>query len=166
MVQVNSTRADSMVISASHSRLRFWRNTSIANLTGSQTVTTPAATLGSEWDISPDNGFAPAGLIKLSSTTIGISGQYLLDYGSSYGSGTATHSLTLYRAASGALVFGAGTMHWSWGLDVNHPNGGPGTPDSTVQQATVNLFADMAVQPGSLQAGLVATTASTDLTKP
>jgi hypothetical protein len=29
--------------------------------------------------------------------------------------GTATHHLTLYRAASGALVFGAGTVQWSWG---------------------------------------------------
>ena len=30
---------------------------------------------------------------------------------------TATHHLTLYRAPSGALVFGAGTVQWSWGLD-------------------------------------------------
>ena len=42
------------------------------------------------------------------------------DYGSTYGNGTATHHLTLYRAASGALVFGAGTVQWSWGLDATH----------------------------------------------
>ncbi len=35
-----------------------------------------------------------------------------------------------------------------------------------MMQATVNLFADMGVQPGSLQAGLVATTQSTDTTPP
>jgi hypothetical protein len=35
-----------------------------------------------------------------------------------------------------------------------------------MQQATVNLFADMGVQPGSLQPGLVAATASTDHTPP
>ena len=31
------------------------------------------------------------------------------DYGANYDSGTATHSLVIYRAVSGALVFGAGT---------------------------------------------------------
>ena len=41
----------------------------------------------------------------------------------------ATHHLTLYRAASGALVFGAGTIQWSWGLDGNHDRGGS-TADS------------------------------------
>ena len=37
--------------------------------------------------------------------------------------GTANHALTLYRHASGALVFGAGTVQWSWGLDSNHDRG-------------------------------------------
>ena len=37
---------------------------------------------------------------------------------------TATHHLTLYRAPSGALVFGAGTVQWAWGLD----NGGTANP--------------------------------------
>ena len=46
--------------------------------------------------------------------------QRIEDYGSNYGPGTATHSLTLYRAPSGALVFGAGTVQWSWGLDGEH----------------------------------------------
>ena len=35
-----------------------------------------------------------------------------------------------------------------------------------MRQATVNLFADMGVQPGTLQAGLVPATASTDTTAP
>ena len=67
----------------------------------------------------------------------------------------------MYRAPSGALVFDAGTVQWSWGLDGTHDRGGS-TPDSAMQQATVNLFADMGVQPATLQAGLVAATASTD----
>jgi hypothetical protein len=37
---------------------------------------------------------------------------------------------------------------------------------TAMQQATVNLFADMGVQPGTLQTGLVAATASTDVTPP
>src|SRR5262249_20324830 len=81
------------------------------------------------------------------------------------GPGTSTHKITLYRAPSGALVFGAGTVQWSWGLDGNHIDG-VSTPDASMRQATVNLFADMGVQAGSLQAGLVQTTRSTDLTRP
>ena len=91
--------------------------------------------------------------------------QRLQDYGSTYGPGTATHNLTLYRAPSGALVFGAGTIQWSWGLDGNHDRGGS-TPDPRMQQATVNLLADMGAQPDTLQGGLVSATASTDTTAP
>jgi hypothetical protein len=89
----------------------------------------------------------------------------LLFHDNSFGSGTATHHLTLYRAPSGALVFGAGTVQWSWGLDANHDN--PGTPtDPNMQQATVNLLADMGVQPATLQGGLIPATISTDTTPP
>ena len=78
------------------------------------------------------------------------------------GNGTATHHLTLYRAPSGALVFGAGTVQWAWGLDNTNawssgdtdPSGNP--PDPNMQQATVNLFADMGAQPATLMSGLVA----------
>ena len=99
--------------------LRFWRNTSVANLQPGQTATLTKNYLGYEWDEAPDNGFDPAGLVELSSTTLPVS-TYLLDYGNTTGSGTATHNLTLYRAPSGALVFGAGTVYWSWGLSDNH----------------------------------------------
>ena len=51
-------------------------------------------------------------------------------------------------------MFGAGTVQWAWGLDVNHDNSSPlAAPDVAMQQATVNLLADMDVQPGSLQPG-------------
>ena len=89
----------------------------------------------------------------------------LLDYGSVYSDGTATHQLTLYRHNSGALVFGAGTVQWSWGLDGEHDRGSS-TPDLRMQQATVNLLADMSVQPATLQSGLVAATASIDVSAP
>ena len=98
----------------------------------------------------------------MSSTTVNVP-QRILDQGSNYGPGTATHSLTLYKHASGALVFGAGTVQWMWGLDSNHDRGSD-APDVRMQQATVNLFADMGVQPDSLQGGLVTAAASTDAT--
>ena len=82
--------------------------------------------------------------------------------------GTATHSLTLYRHTSGALVFGSGTIQWPWGLDANHndPLQSQTQPDVRIQQATVNLLADMGIQPGTLQPGLVQASQSTDTAPP
>ncbi len=71
----------------------------------------------------------------------------------------------MYRAPSGVLVFGAGTIQWSWGLDATHDLSGTPT-DVNMQQATVNILADMGVQPATLQSGLVPAVASTDSTSP
>jgi hypothetical protein len=76
-----------------------------------------------------------------------------------------THKLSLYRHASGALVFGAGTIQWSWGLDGKHL-GGTAEINKNMQQATMNLFADMGVQPGTMQSNLVAATQTTDFIAP
>jgi len=143
--------------------MRFWRNTAVAALAPGQVATTPAGTLGYEWDVDDDNGFRPAGLIPLSTTTLTVPTYLLNDY--TYGNGTATHHLTLYRASSGALVFGAGTVQWSWGLEATHTISGTPT-DFNMQQATVNLLADMGVQPGTLQGGLLPATPSTDTVPP
>ena len=62
-------------------------------------------------------------------------------------------------------MFGAGTVQWSWGLDAVHENPGPAA-DPDIQQATVNLLAEMGAQPGTLQAGLTAASKSTDTTAP
>ncbi len=146
------------------SKLRFWRNTSVASLTSGQTATLGDYELGYEWDEELDNGSRPAGLIRMSTTTQSVN-ELLLDFGNTTGPGTATHHLTLYRAASGALVFGAGTVQWTFGLDNDH-DGQASVTDPTVKQATVNLFADMGAQPATLQSGLVPATASTDTTPP
>ena len=61
--------------------------------------------------------------------------------------GTTTHSLTLYRAASGALVFGAGTINWGWGLDQYHDGDNTNPADPRMQQATLNMLADMGAAP-------------------
>jgi len=149
-------------------QMRFWRNTSIATLAPGQTATLPGGTLGYEWDEDIDNGFRPAGLFHLSTASYTLTTDLLLDYGETYGAGIATHNMTMYRAPSGALVFGAGTVQWSWGLDANHddPSGWGQAADVRMQQATVNLFADMGAQPATLQLGLVPATASTDKTAP
>ena len=153
-----------MTVSAEDGKMRLWRNTSVASLGPEQTATFPDATVGYEWNEDLDNGARPPGTFRLSTTTVDVP-QRILDQGSTYGPGTATHSLTMYRDASSALVFGAGTVQWIWGLDSHHDRGS-NAPDVSMQQATVNLFADMGVQPGTLQSGLVAATASADSTPP
>ncbi|MGC5020488.1 DUF4082 domain-containing protein [Micromonospora sp. DT47] len=154
-------------VPAGQGRNRLWRNTSVANLSAGQTATLAPHTIGYESDEDLDNGFRPAGLIRLSTTT-GETPEYLRDFGNEVTPGTTTHHLTLYRAASGALVFGAGTVQYAWGLDANHDSGfDPVTPaDARIQQATVNLFADMGVQPATRMSGLAAATASTDTVGP
>ncbi|WP_143591463.1 DUF4082 domain-containing protein [Thermoactinospora rubra] len=154
-----------MKVPAADGKMRFWRNTSIASLGSGETATLPDGVLGYEWDLDPDNGHRPAGLFRLSTTTA-TAEKKLKDWGNTYVREEATHHLTMYRAPSGALVFGAGTVQWSWGLDPEHDGDGPQTADVRMQQATVNLFADMGVQPGSLRPGLTAATKSTDTTAP
>jgi hypothetical protein len=122
--------------------------------------------VGHEFDEDIDNGFRPAGLMRLSHTEVDQV-VMLKDHSKVFDSGSATHRLTLYRSQkSNALVFGAGTCQWSWGLDRCHdsPAGIPAhvanpyvtrvgkdlsAPDQTVQQATANLFADMGVLPST-----------------
>ena len=118
---VDGYRLDAINVPYDMSKLRFWTNTAVANIQPGQVYTLTKNLLGYEWDSDLDNGFRPAGLVPLSSTTVDVN-SLLLDYGSAVGAGTANHSLTLYRAPSGALVFGAGTVYWSWGLDSHHDN--------------------------------------------
>jgi hypothetical protein len=156
------------VISSAFSKLRFWRNTPVAALTGSQTVVLGQDIIGYEWDADVDNGFRPPGLMDLWSTTLPVT-DLLQDYGSTYLPGTATHSPTLYRAPGGGLVFAAGTVQWAWGLDTNHdtqPDTGPADPSAVMQQATVNLLADMGAQPTTLDSSLVAASPTSDVTPP
>ena len=190
---VNAWRNDPLIVPAKYAALRFWRNTEIAKLKPGERAVLLKGLLGHEWDEDIDNGFRPPGLFHLSETTID-NVPYLQDNGTVYDSGTATHHLTLYRHETpkqsansagnsahsrGALVFGAGTIQWSWGLDAHHDTetGIPperantsstrvgvdlNGPDRNIQQATVNLFADMDVQPQTLQDDLTPASASTD----
>jgi Bacterial Ig domain len=169
--------------------MRFWRNTSIAQQSPGQVASLPFRVLGPEWDESIDTGgggafhsaygltptgarFRPAGLVHLSTTTApgvgpleeGSPKPQVPDVGAT-ATGPPVHNMTVYRAPSGALVFNTATMQWSWGLDSNHD--GPATStDVRMQQATVNVFADMGVQPATLRPGLVPATQTTDSSAP
>ncbi|MCA1453721.1 DUF4082 domain-containing protein [Bradyrhizobium sp. BRP22] len=162
---VDSYRLDTIQIPYDLSQFRFWDNTAVQDIQAGQVYSLTPNLLGYEWDSDLDNGSRPAGLIDLSSTTVDVN-TLLLDNGNTTGPGTATHSLTLYRdPTSGALVFGAGTVYWTWGLDSHHDNEETPT-DPNVQQAMVNLFADMGVQPDTLMQSLVIAQQSTDHAAP
>ena len=139
----------SIAVPSTYKAYRIWRNTSITSLAAGQTATFPNGTLGYEWDYEQNNGSYPAGRVVMSEAT----------------ADNLTHKLSLYRHSSGAIVFGSGSGQWSWGLDATHDRSGTAV-EPRMQQATVNLFADMGVQPGSLQTGLVAATASNDQQPP
>ncbi|OLR91182.1 hypothetical protein BJP25_29965 [Actinokineospora bangkokensis] len=166
---VNGRRDDSLSVPAAYGKMRLWRGTPLATMT-SGSYTFQPGTLGYEWNSVEENGAQPAGVAQLSRTTVTMDGSYVLqNYGDVYKSGTKTHALTLYRAPSGALVFGAGTVQWAWGLDDEHAfRTDMPTSDIRIQQATVNLMADMGVQAGTLRTGtgLVAASASTDTAPP
>ncbi len=140
-------------VPSQYAGLRVWRDTTVAD--GGKLDIAPGI-LGYEWDTSPDDLLRPEGLIKLSGTTIPWDG-ILLDQGNEIGPGTATHNLSLYRAESGALVFGAGTVFWSWGLSDEHDSSpyGANIANTDLQQFTINMFADMGIQPGVTDAFLI-----------
>ena len=176
--EVNAGTSDIQVPSQ-YAKLPIWAHTSVASLTPGNTVTLGSGDgdLGYEWDVDADNGFRPAGEFDISSTTVGGL-QTFIDYGTNTNDSltadgsptdtganpgtTETHNMSLYRAPSGALVFGAGTVQWAWGLenfdawgeDTTEPSENP--PDPNMEQFTVNLLSMMGVQPGTLENGLVA----------
>ncbi|HEY5842055.1 MAG TPA: DUF4082 domain-containing protein, partial [Mycobacterium sp.] len=154
-------------VNSDEGKLRLWRNTSLTSLASGDQATLAAHTIGYESNEDVDNGSRPAGLIRLSTTT-GPTPEYLTDFGgrSSVVAGTTTHHITMYRAASGALVFSAGTIQWAWGLDSNHDAADVEPADQRMRQATANLLADMSALPTTLASGLTMPTKSTDTTAP
>ena len=154
-----------MTVRQEEGRYRMWRNTSLATMSTSSATLAPH-TVGYESNEVMDNGFSPPGLVKMSTTT-GSVPEYLRDFGTTVTPGTTKHNTTLYRAASGALVFSAGTVQWTYGLDAEHDSEyADNVADPRMQQAQVNLLADMGAQPTTLMSGLVAATKSTDTTGP
>jgi len=134
-----------------YKNLPFWRNTSIATLGPGQTATLTDFTLGYEWNYEQPafESYNPPGRITMSSTT--FNGK--------------THKLSMYTHSSGAMVFGAGTLQWSWGLDDVHDREKP-VPSRDMQQATLNLLLDMGVSPGTPQSNLIISGSTGDVTAP
>ena len=128
---------------------RIWRNTGIS--TGS-TTSIGDHLIGWEWDAIPTQpqylSRQPAGVKPLASSTVPLSEniEWLQDEGRLYAPTPAPGMCACgqavkYTAPSGALVFAAGTIDWSFGLAPN--------PDPRIIQATYNIFSDMGVQPAT-----------------
>lgn len=141
--QIGSILIDTgaLIVPFKNRNFRFWRNTSIARLSAGQNAVIKSI-LGYEIDYEKSNSSYPAGRVSMSETKLPAG---------------YVHKLSLYRHSSGALVFGAGTIDWAWGLEEDRGASlyYNAVPDVRVQQATVNLFADMGAQPGTLQTDLV-----------
>jgi Bacterial Ig domain len=148
-----------ITVTAAQGRLRLWRGTNLATM---KRARAPLAshTIGYESNEDLDNGCRPPGLIHFS-TTVGAVPQRMIDFGTEVEAGVTTHHVTLYRSSSNSLVFDAGTVQWAWGLDRHH-TGQRGVADSRMQQAVVNMLADMEIFPVTLMRRLVAARPSDD----
>ena len=98
--------------------------------TGVRAGTQIAGLVGYEFDKTFANGVSPAGLTKLSASPVtdgaGVKG---------------TQNAGVYTAPSGAIVFSAGTIYWSWKIDDNeYQHHGA---DSRVQRMTANILNKM-----------------------
>ena len=168
-----------LVVPDAMTGLRIWRNTACAK--NPYGCTLGEANVGFEMDLRADRyyepfvGSQPPGLFSVTATTINTAAPRTFYYSvpafvdvADYLWPSMTIELTLHRKPSGALVFSASMFRWSHGLDSARSvgNADPGAVSGDLQQATINLLADMGVQSGSLQPGLVAASASTDDSAP
>ncbi|HEU5440862.1 MAG TPA: N,N-dimethylformamidase beta subunit family domain-containing protein [Ktedonobacterales bacterium] len=79
-----------------------------------------------EYDSVVTDGTAPAGLTVLAKSPV-----------TGFNTGAGFQNSSIYTASSGALVFNAGDIAWSWGLD----NWGlRNTADQRIQQTTLNIM--------------------------
>ena len=101
-----------------------------------------AGLVGNEWDGVFNNGSSPANLDVLSSSPVPGAGADDDDPGSIPSPGAPNDSSgTIYKAESGAWVFNASTLYWSWELG-NNVYRSYGT-DTRVQKMTSNILDGM-----------------------
>lgn len=90
----------------------------------------------------------------LANYTINVDGKYADDNGQEYnGNGDLSWGVVSQRYASGAVVVGFGTCQWSWALDSTHDRGSNYVRPA-LQQATLNLFADLGAAPATIMSGM------------
>ncbi|MEV1321949.1 N,N-dimethylformamidase beta subunit family domain-containing protein [Micromonospora arborensis] len=169
---VNGPDLRSLVVPADggYSATPLWRHTAVAALTSGQTWASPSQILGFEWDTYGPAGTSGTGSaymadphadsVYCSDVTYSIaSGVLLTGPGDEYdAAGTATHRLVVHPGGDGALAFGTGTINWALGVDSAnvYQNVGNDNTSTVIQQATVNVLADMGATAATLMSGLTA----------
>ncbi len=138
-------------VSAAEGADRIWRYTGLDTQAPGTAMNVGTSIVGWEWDSRVDNGREPTGVKTLASSP--ATGQLLADAGRTYVPGSALSTMVKYTAASGALVVATGTNHWNWGLARQADD--LGEPNVRIQQATVNILADMGTLPETPAAGLI-----------
>ena len=96
--------------------------------------------------------------MRLSSTTVDVSPDKLHDYGSTVGTGDGDAQPDALPARRAGRWCSAPARSSGPGGSTASTTTRAAAPDPRMQQATVNLLADMGAQPATLQAGLVAAT--------
>lgn len=110
--------------------------------------------IGTEWDyVKREEPSTPTNLVMLSEQALPLIAQEA-DYNGNAYNGNAVHKfgLSLYKAASGALVFNAGTWRYQWGISRlrSSDNDLNGVVDVAMQQSMLNLIKDMGVAPTTI----------------
>jgi hypothetical protein len=155
----NATVSQSMLVPFAYKNLPIWRSTAVTSLSSGNSQTLQPSgvawgVIGDEIDYVNNSEFTtPANLVLLQSQNITLTTQAADVNGVNYnGSGVYLYGMSLYQAASGALVFGAGT--WRWGLGISRFRLGSadvnGNIDPVMQQATLNIFTDLGVAPAAI----------------
>lgn len=158
----NGIREDTLVVPSTYRTSPFWRNTTVATLADGDNRSYPGV-LGFEWNgYFPDENEIPNPHVSLSATTVTLTNMMADINGQNYNlTGTPEHRMVIYRAGSGALVAGLGTVQWSWGLGAIRNRGqGYGTY-LDIKQATYNLLRDMGAAPYAAEAGIVTSSPQT-----
>lgn len=157
MFVANAQRNDPLFVDAFRfGQHRAWRHTAVSG-ENRTFVLGPAGILGHEWDEDVDNGWRPAGLQRLSESTFD-NVQAIQDWGGTFDTGRATHSLVLFYRGK-AMTFGAGCVQFSWALDDMHDVNDPQRANKysirvakdpigtqpIIQQLAVNILSDQGV---------------------
>ena len=147
----------SIVVPAADGKMRFWRNTSVASLAPASTATLPDGTLGYEWDVDARQRLSSAGAHPPVDDD-GHDGRRAAGLRLDLRHRHRDALLTLYRARQRRAASSAPARSSGRGASTRRTTVAGAPTDARMQQATVNLFADMGVQPATLRPGLVAAT--------
>jgi hypothetical protein len=140
-----------MTVSAAQGTDPVWRYTPLASQPSGTSTTFGSSLVGWEWDARKSNGSEPAGVKTVAASS--VNGELVQNNGASYAQNqSATALIVKYTAPSGALVVTTGTNHWNRGLALNAF--GVGEPDTSIQQATTNILADMGALPATPSPGI------------